>query len=1046
MKYNQRFELLAPTIDQRDYEHLVEQLNKKVSFYAPEWSFSEHNPDFGSALALIFLHLLEGNISRLNKIPYKSLITFLNHFNIDRAPATSAVANVQFTLTEGSPESVFIEKGLQLSAKNEETGEPIIFETASTALLTPARMEQIIAVFPKEDRIVRHVEDEHWQHASEEELGSPSSNSTFMLYGHNGENIQEHTFYIEHSYLFHIESPSSIEIVFHYPMQEKALFESVELLGQASLVVWEYYSEGEWHAFDAVHSYQNRLRLLKLQPRAVEEYDLNGQVGRYIRCRAHTLSAEHEALALGKVQFHRLLLKTDFAKADDASGIKPSYTFYNDMPIQTTEGCEPFGDFFTTYGCFYIGHEEVLSKKGAEVSISFSLSYRTHRLFPDKPKQINWKPIMKREVLDKVDLPDPVTITRVQWEYWNGRSWAVLQTSEDASTMFQFIWEGEQQRQLNFVVPEDIEQFEVNGEESLWIRGKIVNVANPYSIDAVYYAPYIQQLSMIYYYDHINRLPEQLLSYNNLEWQNLTGQLRTGGIAIRPFKPLQGYQPTVWFGFNKAPERGPIHLFFDLVSRHWTAEEVPHLEWEYLRATGSTSSWSPLVISDDTQSFSRSGTIQFVGPRDFAYAEHFGKQQYWIRVVNRDTRLYSKHEADYEPLVKAIYMNTVKVLQQQTITDEKPIFIDGYDVSLDETASYYALSLKPVISERVWVDETESLHSHELDQLKLQSPERLNIMYDSEDHIMQIWVEYDCVEHFLYSKPHDRHYCIDRATGKITFGNGLHGSTLAVNGNDRVRVSYVSGGGKAGNIDREMINTMQNAIAFIDSVKNINAAAGGCDAGTVAEAVQRGTKFFAHRGRAVIAEDFEWITKSIHPNVAKVKCLANTNVKLQKELGAMTIVVLPFTGHGQNTHFLQLKKLVEERLLKATPSSIAFPNRLQVIEPVYVEIGVRATVWVKHMDDVVIVERELQRKLAQFLHPITGNHDGRGWEIGQKIHPSMFFALMKSVGPVVHIPQLLLEAYKLELGQREEYNPDKLHLMANSMIISGQHRITVEVR
>src|SRR5690606_5736589 len=125
--------------------------------------------------------------------------------------------------------------------------------------------------------------------------------------------------------------------------------------------------------------------------------------------------------------------------------------------------------------------------------------------------------------------------------------------------------------------------------------------------------------------------------------------------------------------------------------------------------------------------------------------------------------------------------------------------------------------------------------------------------------------------------------------------------------------------------------------------------------------------------------DFEWITKEAHPNVAKVKCLSNYNVKLEKELGALTIVVMPKSGRHYGAHFQEIKRAVEGALLKSVSAGIAFPNKLQVIEPVYLEIGVRATIWVRNMDEVVQVERELQHKLTQFLHPLTGNTDGQGW-------------------------------------------------------------------
>lgn len=1042
MMDNQRFELLAPTIDPRDHEYLLEQLNSIVSFYAPEWSFNKDNPDFGSALALIFLRLLEGNIERLNKLPYKSLVTFLNHFNVERAPATSAVANVQFKLAQGTPQPVWIEKGVQLAA-NVAGGEAVVFETESTALLTTSHLEQVIAVYPRNDRIVVHKEDDSW--LVDDQNNELDQAAAIALYGSKGTNVQEHTLYIEHPFLLQVEHPCSIELHFSHAQHEVAAKEAALLLADESKVSWEYFSEGQWVAFDAVHGYEQRLRLLKLRTKPVSKSIVAEQEGYWIRCRAHSLSADDNNLALGKVQFQRLTMKTDYAAAHKNSGIMAERAFYNDLPIGTVKGCEPFGDFFATYGCFYIGNKEVLGKRGADITIAFQLSYNMHRLFPDKPKQINWKPIMKREVVDRVDIPDPVTITKVQWEYWNGRSWAVLPVAEEMSTLFQEAWDDARNIQLTFTVPEDLEGIEVNAEYSMWIRARIVTVANPYSIDAIYYSPYVEDMKLTYHYKDRTLNPQKCWSYNNLDWRDYTSQLHSGGMIVRPFQPLAGYQPAVWFGFDLPPERGPIHLYIDIISRNWTTDEIPHVEWQYLKALGGSVQWQPLVVADETQGFSRSGIIQFVGPRDFAYHNQFGKSQYWIRAVNHDTRFYVNNEPDYEPLVKSMQLNTLRVLQQHTIHHENPIYIDGYDLTQDQQANYYALSLKPVISEMVWVDETGRISSNELDEFIADAPELLDLQRDSEGQLMQVWVRYKRVDHFLHSTPTDRHYCIERATGRITFGNGQAGRALSINGVDQVRVSYINGGGEKGNVEKGTITSLQNAIAFVESVSNVEAAAGGCDSGSVGDAILQGTKYFAHRGRAVIAEDFESLTRSIHPNVAKVRCLPNQNIKLQPEAGALTIVVMPHTGRGQNTHFLELKKWIEVKLLSITAASIAIPNQLQVIEPVYVEIGVRATIWVRNMDEVVVVEKQLQQKLKQFLDPIHGNHDGRGWKIGQSIHPSMFYALIKSLGPVVHIPQLLLEAYKYELNRKLEFNPDKLDQLPHSIIISGEHRISVEV-
>lgn len=1036
----------SPLIDSRKHQQLIEQLNKMVPYYASEWTFNEQDPDVGSALALMFIHLLEGNISRLNRLPGKSLIAFLNHFNVELAPATSAVAQVHFKLADGTPEPVLIDAGLQLAAAAVDGGEPILFETERTALLTTARLEQLVAVYPRKDRIVQHMVDGQPVIAnSDEHSYAADLPPTFSLYGSRGENIQEHIFYIAHDYLFQIEHPSSIELLFTHPQHESALMEAVHWLADDTMVSWEFYSNDQWIAFDAVHSHDATIRLLKLHRHRLQLTELFGRESYWIRCRAYSLSALGGGIALGKVQFEQLLLKTDYAKATERSGIIPQLAFYNDVPVSVQAGCEPFGDFFTPYSCFYIGSSEVFSKRGATTTISFEMEYGAHRLFPDKPKPINWKPIMRREVVDRVEEPDPVTITRVQWEYWNGRSWAMLPVQESAGAMFRLVWDGRRACHLQFTMPEDIEQAEVNAELSYWIRARIVTVDHAYSIDAIYYAPYVSDLRMTYQYEAPCRTPQHFLSYNNLELKDRTSEVLSGGIAFRPFQPLSGFQPAVWLGFDKPPERGPIHLYIDLVSKNWTAEEIPYVEWEYLQAAGGQAVWAKLQVADGTQGFTQSGTIQFVGPQDFAHRSELGKTGYWIRAVNRDTRFYVKDEAAYEPLVRFMSLNTIKVLQQQTIAQELPLFVDGYNVEQDVNASYYSLAYKPVLRERVWVDETESVSSHELEQLKLHSPERLQLLLDSEQQLMKVWVEYERVDHFLHSGSEDRHYCIDRASGKLVFGDGLNGKALAQYGADQVKVSYVSGGGARGNVDKGIISTLQTSIAFVEQVSNITVAAGGCNEGTLQEALRTGTKALAHRHRAVIGDDFEWITREAHPNIAKVRSLPNCNVKLEKELGALTIVVLPKNGRGQGGQFLELKRTVEERLLKASAASIAFPNRLQVIEPAYVEIGVRVTVWVRNMDEVVHVEREIEQKLEAFLDPIYGNNDGHGWEIGARIHPSMFYALIKSVGPVMHIPQLLLEAYRLEQGGKVEWNPERLSELPHSIILSGKHRIVVEV-
>lgn len=1025
----------VPTIDKRTKTQLIQQLKTMAPYYASEWRFSPEDPDLGTALSLMFVHLLEGNIKRLNQVPYKSFLAFLNHLNVELAPAKPAMAQITFRLAEGTPNAVLLDSGVQLAADMPEEEEPIRFETVAPLLLTTANLLDVISVQPRLDRIVM---------LSEEGASLIGGGAGSALFNAEGVNLQEHTLYLRHDFLFKIHHPAFVELTLFQSQNEDAALESAQWLADSEQICWEYNSGDRWHRFDRVYSHRAVVRLVKLNDWSMESTLCHDVEGHWIRCRALNMAEQYGISPLNKVQFDRMLLKSEYAAATDDAGIWPDRLFFNDVQLETEEPCLPFGEYFAPYGLFYISNNEAFSKRGARIHIRFDAELIPYRLLPDKPRPINWKPIMKREVVDAVDVPDAVTIASLHWEYWNGRSWAILPVASEARTIFQSIWDGRQEFDLVFICPEDIEQMVVNAEENFWIRARILQVNNAYSSNAVYYSPQIDRLRIRYGYEKPLYSPQQLLTYNNMDLADRTVEVQFASMPIKPFLSLEGKYPAVWLGFDAPPERGPIHLYIELKQRQWTEREALLIEWEYLKRVGSKSVWTSLQVADDTNGFTRSGCIQFVGPQDFALHDQFGKSRYWIRAVCRDNRMMQQQANMNGPRAMQMLLNTALAVQQTTIVNEFPRRQDVIDRLANESKDYYVLSNSPVLSEEVWVDETDELLPGEIEQLRQQGLV-LDIVHDSENEIMRVWVQYTAVEQFLSSGPMDRHYRIDRATGRLAFGDGKIGKLLPRHGADIVRVTYRSGGGERGNVQQGAIHTLQNSIAFIDSVTNHSPASGGCDIGEIDEAIMRGPKRFTHRNRAVTAEDFEWLTREAHPNVAKVKCLPNINVKLEKELGALSIVILPKSGAGHGAHFQELKRTVEASLLAKTSAGVAFPGKVQVMEPALLEIGVQATIWVRNMDDVVPVERELLHRLNLFLDPIKGYTTGTGWEIGQHVHHSMFYALMKSVGPIVHIPQLALDVYKVENGERIEWNPDRIVQLPHSIVVPGAHRLIVEL-
>jgi hypothetical protein len=140
-----------------------------------------------------------------------------------------------------------------------------------------------------------------------------------------------------------------------------------------------------------------------------------------------------------------------------------------------------------------------------------------------------------------------------------------------------------------------------------------------------------------------------------------------------------------------------------------------------------------------------------------------------------------------------------------------------------------------------------------------------------------------------------------------------------------------------------------------------------------------------------------------------------------------------------------LKRQIEEYLQARSGTSVSAAGCVEVIEPVYLRISVFAEMVVKSMDDVVPAEREAVEKLDAFLDPFTGNYDGKGWEIGQQIHASVLYGLLKSVGGINHVQKLSMTVHRVTDGQAQEVRLEEVAHLPHGIVINGRHQIVVDL-
>ena len=113
----------SPKLDTRDYEMIVARARALAPLYAAEWNTAEEN-SAGATLLRIVARLLEGIIRRLNDVPLKNFIAFLESIGIKLLPALPARAPITFFLSKGAKDAVTIPARSQVAAKPPEGPPP----------------------------------------------------------------------------------------------------------------------------------------------------------------------------------------------------------------------------------------------------------------------------------------------------------------------------------------------------------------------------------------------------------------------------------------------------------------------------------------------------------------------------------------------------------------------------------------------------------------------------------------------------------------------------------------------------------------------------------------------------------------------------------------------------------------------------------------------------------------------------------------------------------------------------------------------------------
>ena len=139
--------LPVPNLDDRRFQDLVDDAKRMVQQRCPEWT--DHNvSDPGVTLLETFAWMTDLLLYRLNRVPDRHYVKFLELIGVRLFPPTAARSAVTFWLSGPQPETVMVRAGTQVATMRTETEEAVVFTTVADLAIVPCSLLKVGSTGP----------------------------------------------------------------------------------------------------------------------------------------------------------------------------------------------------------------------------------------------------------------------------------------------------------------------------------------------------------------------------------------------------------------------------------------------------------------------------------------------------------------------------------------------------------------------------------------------------------------------------------------------------------------------------------------------------------------------------------------------------------------------------------------------------------------------------------------------------------------------------------------------------------------------------------
>jgi hypothetical protein len=519
----------APPIDLRTSDDVVRQIRSLLLSYPSEVLPRDLSPDKGVSRALIeifgrFTGLI---IERLNQVPDKNLLAFLDLIGASLLPPQPARVPLTFSLVNGSIVDGLVPAGTQVAAVQAE-GEraPVVFETEKELVVTAAQLLSLFVRRPDQDKYADYSAL----------INSITADDVPAFLGNRR---LEYLFYLGHDTLFSYSDLRKLQVKFQTTKPSQTPFQAQ----------WEMWDGQQWTtipvsltdggtATAAAEQYltsNGQVFFQGLGP--LPSHTIAGFEKSWLRCRLLTPITPGRDAVAGMVVNDQLpeLTSIEMTATIGTLADKPMLVdsaFNNMMQLDTSKDFFPFGERPKIGDTLYLSNDKAFSQQGAVVTISISLS--------DGPA------VSKAPV--------------VVWEFWNGATWIPFVKPADKTNAFT------KKGDVTLTFSDPPIATTINGVTSFWIRVRITS--GNYGAEARFELKDENDPSKGYILIPSTLRPPSISSctvgYSLIKSSatalvlsfNDDFEYEIHSAPFRPFKPFQrktDLEPTLYLGFTLPP-------------------------------------------------------------------------------------------------------------------------------------------------------------------------------------------------------------------------------------------------------------------------------------------------------------------------------------------------------------------------------------------------------------------------------------------------------------------------------------------------------------